>query len=352
MPASKRRKTAPKPVNPAYKLSRGFNPNDPKSVINEQARANQKAMEDAARYNRPTSETNPFGTKKTIQNPDGSFSEETTLTPDQQAIVDQQESRDIELGGKINAGISGLYNGAFNLDGLGNDPTKMDFSADRRRIEDQIYNRYQELNKDRFAQEDEALSQRLINSGIPVGSELYNKQMMEAQRRRSDENSGAFTNAVQLGGAELSRSTDLGMRARGMAIDERLMQRDRPYQEMANLMGMQAGPQLPNFQARSDISVPGLDITGTSTNYSQINKMGRGGGGRGGGGGGPAVDPNAPYDPNQDFALQRWKYQQDYMNANKPKGPSTGSQIGGWLGGVAGSALSGLGYGLGQKWAK
>lgn len=118
-----------------------------------------------------------------------------TLSPQQQAIKNQNDAAQLNLGKLANSQsdrLNGLLGKPFNLNGLpsGGDASKIttpnyqqfgsgpqlqtsytdDFSADRSKVEDALMQRLQpSLDQDRTA-----LEQRLANQGIQLGSQAYN----------------------------------------------------------------------------------------------------------------------------------------------------------------------------------
>lgn len=218
-------------------------------------------------YNR-VNENNAFGSRSYSVGPDGRVIQNDSLSANQQAILGQQEGQDIGLGGLANqqlGGVANSYSQPFSLNGLGNDPSKMDFSADRRRIEDQIAGRFEELNGQRFQNDQNRLTQSLADRGIDPNSKQAQMMTQDLSRNQEDARRGAYLGAIGMAGDEMQRSYSMSQDARGRSIDEMLMQRDRPYQEMTNVLGSIRGPMLPNFQQRSDIGVPTMDIFGASS---------------------------------------------------------------------------------------
>lgn len=218
-------------------------------------------------YNRPN-EFNPYGSQTFEVGPDGRMIQRTSLSPEQQQILDQQQGLDIGMGdlaGRQLGGVEASYSSPFSLDGIGNDPRNVDFSADRRRIEDQIAGRFEELNSKWFAKQNEDLAQSFADRGIdPMGESA--KMMREEQTRmQEDARRGAQLGAIGMGGEEMQRSYSMSQDARGRSIDENILQRDRPYTELSNILGSRQGVVNPNFQARSNIDVPNIDMFGAAT---------------------------------------------------------------------------------------
>lgn len=179
-----------------------------------------------------------------------------TLSPQQQAILNQNQAAELNLAGLANSQskrLQGLLDTPFNLNGLpaAGDPSKLnapqyqqllgnaglqtslgnqgairgnvanagniqtglgnagnitksystDFSADRTKVENALLARMNpQLANDRAA-----LEQRLANAGVVAGSEAYNRAVDEANRSASDARYGA----ILAGGQEQSRLVGL-----------------------------------------------------------------------------------------------------------------------------------------------
>lgn len=320
-------------------------------------------------------ESNPFGSQVLKQDENGNTTIETNMDPGQKGILDQQVQRDTGLGGIAQGQIGGVqsaYANPLDISGIGNDPRTMDFSADRQRIEQGYVDRFNQLNGDRFKQEQDANAQSLANRGIATGSDLYNRELERLNRQQGDERQSAIFNAMDRGGAEMQRSYSMGADARDRSINETLMQRDRPYQELANVMSGIQGPVMPQFNniLDSNLALRGQrqqeDQFGQSMGFQRkesaldrkqrnylanLNRGGRGGGG--GGGAGPEWQQMGFSSPMEYVQWQteqnRANKQWDYANNpqfQQPKQPSFGSQL---VGALVGAGTKGLGDKLGSK---
>ncbi len=92
--------------------------------------------------------------------------------------------------------------------------------ADRQRIEDEVFNRLTRGMDTAKNSEREQLSQTLYNRGIPLGSELYDKQMEEFDRKYDLAKQDARGQAVQMGGDEYARSFGIGEQTRANELSE------------------------------------------------------------------------------------------------------------------------------------
>jgi len=310
-----------------------------------------------ARLNR-VGETNPFGSMTYETDPTtGQVTQRTSLAQDEQRLLDQQRQRDLGLGDVAQGQTSrlqGLLSQPFSLDGIGNDPSQMDFSADRKRVEDAAYNQVTSRLQPQFEREEAAFRTRMANEGIPEGSERYNTALSQMKQSQNDAFTQAGFEAIGRGGEELTRSSDLASRAREMGVSERLLGRNQPLSELSSILGMQKGVMLPQFQQRSDI-----DIGNTALGYGQLGlseqelaenrrhnvaseSVARLAASKSGSG--PYTDPFALANLNQQHAMERLRLQSELERGNQP---STGQQIGGFLSNLgssfAGSYLQGLG---------
>jgi hypothetical protein len=316
------------------------NAKNPNSVIAGQNNANLNSVGMQNALNRPN-EINPYGSQTFTTDPTtGKVTQTTQLSGANQQLLDQQNSRDLQLGNMANSqmqGLQGLYSTPFNYDGIGNDPTKIDFSADRKRVEDSVWNQFNDRNSPIFAQQESDFRQRMANEGVPEGSAQYNQRFQQLQQQQNDARLNAQQQAIQMGGTELERNYSLSGDARDRAVRERLLGRTQPYTELANILGLQHGVTNPNFQARSDIAVPTTDVGGISNNAASLaeqirqfnESMKRKGGG------GFMSDPYAAYNPPVDNSTPSANpYGQMLSQFGGGVANSLAGQFGDYLGGL------------------
>lgn len=168
------------------------------------------------------------------------FTATQTLSPEQQAIQDQQRQAELNLSTLAND------QSAF----LG-DYMAEPFSYDPGEHEGWALGLYDELNSDRVSQDDEALRSRLANQGIKAGSEAYNREM-EAFRSGNMDSRNRF----------LLDSFKTGF---GTAQAER----NQPINEITALL---SGSQVsqPNFVNAQQPTIPTTDVAGLiNENYNQ-----------------------------------------------------------------------------------
>jgi hypothetical protein len=191
------------------------------------------------------------------------FRRDTTLTPEQQAIVDQQTA----ISGDLNV-LAGAQMGRvdesladpFSYAGMPAAPTAD--SAARQQAIDAIYRQYASRLDPQFQQSQTALETRLANQGIGVGSGAYNKAMESFGRTRNDAYQSAQNQAISGGGAEQSRLFGLQGSERERAIQEAAYLRGIPLNEAAALMGASGGVTMPTFSPTPQTAIARTDYSG------------------------------------------------------------------------------------------
>lgn len=238
---------------------------DPYKTAEAQTQMNRETAIAQANLSRINQYT-PYGNLTyniTGYNTDGTprYEQHMTLSPEQQAQLDQQNQIALQLGGvatgqidRVNQAINSPFNfnGApeqatsINLSGLpglatgvspqdmqryiagaGNIQTALgqygqvqgnvdlsgapalpgmnDFGAERQRVEDALYSRATSRLDPRFSQAQSDLDARLANQGIAAGSEAANREQNNLSMQRNDAYNAAMYDAINAGGAEQSR---------------------------------------------------------------------------------------------------------------------------------------------------
>lgn len=155
----------------------------------------------------------------------------TTLTPQQQAILDQTQAANLNLGTIANE------RSAFLKDYLAKD---FDVNA---ATEAKINELGSSRLDPRFAREQEALRTQLINSGIRPGTSAYSAAMNDFGQTKND----AYN--------------QLALTGRQQAFQEASYERAQPLNEISALLSG-AQVQQPNFVSTPQTSVGGVDYTG------------------------------------------------------------------------------------------
>lgn len=189
----------------------------------------------------------------------------------------------------------------FNLDfsGVNPVPSSADFSEDAKRVEQATFDRALGLLNPQFEQSQRRLDTRLVNAGLPIGSEAYGTEMGNFQRERDDTLSRLAMDAVGAGRAEQSRlfgqaltgrqaqlgdqlaDVNLQNTQRAAAINENQALRTGELGELAAMLGLQPVQpvQAQAFFAPSPVDVVGpanLAYQGALANYQNQQQQQQG----------------------------------------------------------------------------
>jgi len=215
-------------------MSKGKAPAAPDYVqaAKEQGQQNLEAIRTGANLNR-VNQNNPYGSTTYTNNGGDQWTQTTSLSPDQQKILDAQEQNQIDLGGIANRRLQQVGTQAPLTP---YDPG--DYGAQRDQVTNAQYQAATQYLDPQYQQSEEALRSRLLNSGIREGSEAYDAEMGNFARQKQAAYSDARNQAILSGGNEQSRLLADALRGRQQQVSER----EIPLQEFMSLYGGQAAP--------------------------------------------------------------------------------------------------------------
>ena len=223
---------------------------DPYATAAAQGAANKEAAIASARLS-GVNQVTPYGnlTYTETLGPDNTprFTATTTLSPEQQQLLEQNNAFDLassQLANQQLGRVGEAIAQPFTMDGL---PTvSAPGGENRARIEAALLDRLSpQMERDRLA-----LEQRLANQGITYGSPAYQRAMDDMNRALTD----ARLAVIAQGGAEESRLFGLESNARERALQEAMLMRQLPLQE-AQILSGQSQVQLPAFTAPPSVGV-------------------------------------------------------------------------------------------------
>lgn len=233
---------------------------DPYQTAQAQSQFNQNTAVTQQLINM-TDQVNPWGS--TTYSPNGSssfvgadgktysvprYTQTTTLSPQQQAIFDQTQAAELNLGKLANEQSA-------KLQGYLNEPFKFENSD----AEQWAYDLASPRILQQQGQNETALRDRLINSGIRPGTAAWDTEM------------------TRLTNANTDQLNQLALTGRGQAFSEALAKRNQPINEITALM---SGSQVSNPSQMSgptpQAQVGGVDYSGlVQSNYqNQMNAYG------------------------------------------------------------------------------
>lgn len=204
----------------------------------------QNALQQAGlnRFN----EQSAFGSSQWVKDPTtGQLIRQTTLAPWEQTIYSQDRWMEMER----NKALGDLL--GRTTDTLQNVPFGEDFSGQRDRIEQALYDRNTRYMDERFSRQNEDFEQQMANRGVPPGSDLYNRLKREMVRGQEEQYEQARLGAITAGGEEQQRyQTLLGQQA---AL---------PINVMSGLLSQQRGFYQPESTPFTQISMQAPNLEG------------------------------------------------------------------------------------------
>jgi hypothetical protein len=172
----------------------------------------------------------------------------TQLTPDQQRLFDLREDAQGTLLNQANENIRAPLNFSKLDKQVSNLGLSNDFSGERQRVEDALYNRSKSRLDPQFEIGQRDLETKLYNQGVQPGTEAWNRELGILAQQKQDAYSGARTDAISEGGAEQSRlygmdyqtanqNAALQNQSRQQGLNELFALRQTPLQELQLLQG-------------------------------------------------------------------------------------------------------------------
>jgi len=234
-------------------------PPDYRAAAQETAAGNIDAARQATAANR-VNQVTPYGNLNyeiTGEDPYGNptWTATQTLSPDQQQLLDYQNQTSMGLGRLAGQGlgyVEEMLKTPFDTSALpstGFNPSQSYQDAYMQRLAPQIQ------------QGQEQLAQRLANQGIQIGSEAYDRAMMNQAQRENDLLLGATTQGF-----------GVGQQARQSALQEQAYLRNEPLNTLSAVRtGSQVtGPQFVNSAQQATTAGPDLLGAAQMTNNAQM----------------------------------------------------------------------------------
>ncbi len=298
-------------------------PPDPRETAEAQYEYNTKAARDQASLN-ALDLFSPYGTTTFQRNADGTpTSQRIELSPEVKRVVDAELGAGAQLGEAAQRQLSYLPQEQFRLpddisaqgiaqDAFGDkvfdtasfaDPMATPFDIpDRGNIAQTSYDQSVSLFAPDVEEMRTAKEIELANRGIPVGSEVWSREMDRMDRQEGNLYSQAARQAELDAGAEQSRqfSNELGRRqflggqqtqdynrlaqATGYGANEyqrqlsnRLLERTQPYSEASALLGTVPNFQQPQFANTTASQIAAPDYAGqVNNNYNAKSQQHQG----------------------------------------------------------------------------
>ncbi|TXH58984.1 MAG: hypothetical protein E6Q97_00815 [Desulfurellales bacterium] len=313
---------------------------DPNAVIGAQQDENAAAARRNFDMAQPGEETNPFGRRRVIMNPDGTVSTTWEYNDEQQGILDQEQQL------RQQGNEAAMRRLQEYSDRYGSDWQSANDRA--RQVADERYGRNTAKLEEQFGKAQSRFDQDMANRGIPVGSKLYNDQLKAFNESKANAYEGERLASDEWAGQESARL---------FAQDSQ--RRAQDFGDISGFLGLGMGVQNPGFSAYRGATVDPTNVSGLAMGYyglgQEADQFGRNldqqryltmNAPRGGGGDPFALSAQEFDQKKQLLALQNM-YAQQGQNQ-----PGFGSALGSAAGSAVGGFFGGLGQGIGQGWGK
>lgn len=238
-----------------------------------QSAANADAVRESAKVN-AIDQITPYGNVTFQRNAQGiPTAQVTTLNPQQQQLLDKQGQIGNILAGQALNQAQYLPTTRFTLDGIPPSPSSTDFGQQASEVRDAVFNQARGLLDPVFEQRQRQLDQTIANRGLPIAGEAATTLQGNFNRDMDNALQQAAYQAVQAGGAEQNRLFNLADTSRQRGINELLLERQQPFNELSAFL--QGAPVFQSPQANplpfQQIAAP--DVQGLISNqYAQQNQ--------------------------------------------------------------------------------
>lgn len=248
---------------------------DPNTVDQAQTASNQQTALYNFGLNNPNTYT-PLGNLTTTtdtSNPnEPTTTQNISLTPAEQQILDQNQSNITQQGAVANTALQGVqnqFNTPYNVTGAaGQTPSQQDLMGDLTNTENALYGQQTQYLDPQFQQSQEQLQSQLANQGIPQGSDAYNTAMNNLALQKQQAYSNANMNAISGGTAAQSQLAQTGLANQAQQAQLYSQQYAAPLQYYDSLMsGTQ--PTMPQFSGVNTSNAAPTNVAGAYQNQYQ-----------------------------------------------------------------------------------
>lgn len=226
-------------------------PVDPVAVANAQSASNI-ASATAQQHLNQVGTQGPYGSVnwQADASQPGGYSQVTTLNPEQQQILNQQEGvQNSALGvagqqvGRVGDALGHTLD--LNANPLQTSIGPTDFTADRNAVTDAMFNQARSRLDPLWNQQQSQLDNRLANQGISQNNNTYSNAQDAFGRSRNDAYDTALNSAIGAGANEqnvlFNQSAQQGQfanQARSQGLQEQAYVQNQPINQLSALLGL------------------------------------------------------------------------------------------------------------------
>jgi len=242
----------------------------PETQMGLQTIANQRAIADSELLNRSTSQVTPFGQTYWVDASGNRIDPQDFVGP--MGIVNAKigdiagMQQVTEMAPELQQIFGGLQGQAMARLGDLGQSMPGDFSDDRQRVEQALFDRAMSYARPEMERSREALEERLANQGIPIGSEAYTSEMDRLGRQQGLTTSNLLREAISGGGNEQSRLFGMDVTRRGIQSNE-----------LGQALGGIAGFRTPSAMPQNQVQMPAADVMGMYAQKDAQNQAKKGG---------------------------------------------------------------------------
>lgn len=245
---------------------------DPKVVSDLQTQSNQQTAAYNAALNRVNTYT-PQGSSvfnQTGTDASGApiYEQRITLTPDAQALYEQQQAQSRQLGdiaGGMMDAIGSTYSQPLDTSAAPALFGADDLLAARQQTQDALYDRQAAYLDPQWANRDTAFRSQMANQGIAEGSEAWRNAIDDESRARSFDYAQARNDAILAGQGEMTALSDMARGNRAMTLDELYRARSQPLNEF-NALRSASQVDMPQFDGAAQATAANTDVAGNYWN--------------------------------------------------------------------------------------
>lgn len=236
---------------------------DYNNAARQQSASSRSNAEQTNAVNRPNVNT-PLGSQTWTQNPDGTYTQNVSLSPEQQGLYNTETQNQQAMG---NLGGT-LINNAQDTLSTPFDASKVD--GGQQAIQDAIYHKSTAMLDPQYQQREVAQRDQLAQQGFQTGTAGFDTAMGNFNRDRA----GAYGDARD-------RAIVGGQSAQAQAVSEALMTRNQPISEIVAMMNgskatqpqFQATPGAINPEATQNLAATDMQGQEAADKWAQINNV-------------------------------------------------------------------------------
>ena len=227
-------------------------------------------------------QSNSFGSREFVTNPDGSVTAKDSLSPDQQGLLDAQLGLEGDAARQARAQLSGAgLDQAFDAKTSARTITPENFAGQRQQIEDQTYKGLTRDYEKRYGQQKQQLEQDLYSRGYrpdqttTEGAGSWNDMQSGLNKDWNDAYAGAADQARQAGGQEFDRLFGAQEDVIASQFGQAQQTRQQRVGDIKNLNAVGTGVRDPGYFGLSPVQVGNPDFAGTALGFGQLQETSR-----------------------------------------------------------------------------